>query len=706
MGGWVFWRRGGIYQLQIASAADLDLIDTLDEARWAATSAPVVQFHCDPAFLEAMDRDRDGRIRVEDVVAARDWLWARLSNRGAAETGSDRLTLADLDESHDDSAGMRALAELLLVRTAGSDGLTISLDDVRTRRARHKARFPNGDGVVTPDQVSGDLAAAVADILTVLPGVTDLSGKAGVRREDVEAFRVRVAEIVGWRGRADTEPELLPLGADTRAAADLVERLRSKIDQFFSQSELLAFVPEASLRVEEAADAVDTLDILDLGAIAAFLDAAPLSPPGPSSVLPLHGRINPRDAADLAAFVATVTQPLVGASDTLTRAQWTAIETTFAPHFAWRAARPAGLETWTDAQLAGVADRAAFEDVARLTDDDLDVADELVHFANLERLILLQRWLLTFANNFVSFPDLFDPEARALFEMGTLVLDGRRLNLVTLVVDRDAHRAIAKTSRMFLVYAELSRREGDTTSTAVVAAAVTSGSRGGIDTGKRGVFYDREGVEWDARVLEVIVEPISILEAMLAPFRKLADRLGRRLEELTEEKASALDKVSLDAPPSLGATPTTAAAAPPAPTASSDGRSNLLMGGTVAVAAAGSAATYIVETLSSIDLWSALWTVLALAAAPLVFGAIHGWLQLRRRDLSAVLEAGGWALNGRMLLTTRLGNVFTVRPPLPRGSALRPAPLAPAVGAVAAVALVGLITYAAWLLYTRLELAP
>lgn len=51
----------------------------------------------------------------------------------------------------------------------------------------------------------------------------------------------------------------------------------------------------------------------------------------------------------------------------------------------------------------------------------------------------------------------------------------------------------------------------------------------------------------------------------------------------------------------------------------------------------------------------------------MLFGFL-GWLKLRGRDMSVLLEARGWALNGRMKLIRQLGLLFTVRPDLPKGS--------------------------------------
>jgi hypothetical protein len=51
-----------------------------------------------------------------------------------------------------------------------------------------------------------------------------------------------------------------------------------------------------------------------------------------------------------------------------------------------------------------------------------------------------------------------------------------------------------------------------------------------------------------------------------------------------------------------------------------------------------------------------------------LFSALLGWNKLRKRDLSAILEACGWAVNFRMYLTHKLGYLVTRTPPLPKGA--------------------------------------
>jgi hypothetical protein len=53
-----------------------------------------------------------------------------------------------------------------------------------------------------------------------------------------------------------------------------------------------------------------------------------------------------------------------------------------------------------------------------------------------------------------------------------------------------------------------------------VAVPVTAGEAGHLIEGMWGVFFDTEGKELHAKVNKIAASPISIKEALLAPFRR------------------------------------------------------------------------------------------------------------------------------------------------------------------------------------------
>jgi hypothetical protein len=669
--GFVFLNYGAIDQIELDDPSDLPLIDELDKARWAATSAPIDQLFCDPAFLAYVDTDHNGRIRVDEVKAARRWVWERLSDRSRLVLETDELHFSSLDPAHADTPATRALAERLLVQLDAPMRDRITLSQVRLFRASYSARFPNGDGVIAPKQIPDPpLAEFVAKIVTSTGGAPDLSGEAGVRRVDLDTWLEQARAFLAWEARR-ASPDVIPLGSDTDDACTLVSTLSPKITQYFAQCALVALEVNAAARLQATPEELAKLDVADAGAIDAWLAQAPLARPSAAGTLSLDGPLNPRFAPLLQRAAGDVLPRLLKLDapiPALTPALWAAAEAALAPYRAWKAERPAGIPA-----DAGASDIEALlngplpERLRQLCAEDERVGEELLQFNNLERLVLYQRWLMVLANNFVSFPALFNPKQRALFEMGTLILDGRRLSLCVRVTDRAAHRKIAETSLLYLAYAEITRREGDTEVKDQIAAALTAGFVGGISVGKRGVFYDREDREWDAVIVEVISNPVSIWEAIVAPFERIRQTIVDKLTAALGTQAQALEgKAAQGAQTSVA--PAGAPPPPKPPDPAANNLQGLLVGGSVAFAAIGSSAAYIFQTIASLGLTQTIVGIASVTGGMALLFGILGWLRLRQRDIAALLEACGWALNGRMRLTHYLSVLFTRRPSLPPGA--------------------------------------
>lgn len=678
---------GRLDQLIVTNPDDLPSIVDLDKARWAATSVPVSQLFCDPAFLAYMDTDKNARIRVEEVCAAQKWVWERLRDRSRMVGENDRLDLGALDPGHPEAAKMKALAERLLGQMGQKGGREITLTDVRAFRASYTAKFPNGDGVVAPAQIPDAEVAGFAEaVIQVTGGADELSGTKGVGAASLDAWKAAVTAFAAWKAKATGEAAatVLPFGGDTAGLVALVQTLSPKVLQFFAQCDLVRQEAAAAERLQSTKEELAALDVTSPTAIDAWLARAPLGALNREGRLDLVEGVNPRFADPLATLRAQVLPKALGQEvAALTLADWTKVLAFIQPHLAWRAELPAGIPEDSDpAALQALHDGPLPGRVAALIEEDKGVADELQEFNNLEKLILYQRWFLPLVNNMVSFPDLFDPSRRALFVTGELILDGRKLNLCVRVADKAAHKKIAEGSLMFVAYVDLVRKDGaGVEHTDHVAAAVTSGTKGGIGVGKRGVFYDRDGVEWDATVVDVISNPISIWEAAWSPIERLKALIASRIEQFAGSKATALETeatgmaAGTTAVPGTAAAPATTTAAPATTTSSSSGgMQNLLLTGSVAFAAVGTTLTYVVNTLSGMSFVDIFTSIGMVVGGLMAVSGFLGWLRLRRRDISTLLEACAWALNGRMRLTRPLSLLFTLRPPVPKGSEVRAAP--------------------------------
>ncbi len=159
---------------------------------------------------------------------------------------------------------------------------------------------------------------------------------------------------------------------------------------------------------------------------------------------------------------------------------------------------------------------------------------------SVERLVRLNRDLLTLANNFVTFRDFYSRKKPAIFQAGTLYLDTRACELCVRVDDPAKHATVAPLSRSYLVYCDLSRpASGDKMS---IVAAMTAGDVDNLMPGRNGLFYDRQGRDWDATVTKIVDAPISIRQAFWAPYKKLI----RFVEAQSAKRAAAADAASTD----------------------------------------------------------------------------------------------------------------------------------------------------------------
>jgi hypothetical protein len=229
-----FRDHGGLVQLRLESAADLENMHTLDPARWSATSVPTDQLLCDAELLAFLDGDKNGRVRVHDLLAAHDWLRARLKNRARFAERTDVVRFADLDDAHPDVPRLKKLGA---ERLNAKDQVTLA--EIRAFAESYKKKLPNGDGIVSVAQAkerdagAGALAQLIVDDGA---GVEDLSGDKGASQAALDAFVARGRERLAWE---DARTQLHHGDEHRAASVAAAHALAAKLDQFFAQCDLV-----------------------------------------------------------------------------------------------------------------------------------------------------------------------------------------------------------------------------------------------------------------------------------------------------------------------------------------------------------------------------------------------------------------------------------------------------------------------------------
>jgi len=79
----------------------------------------------------------------------------------------------------------------------------------------------------------------------------------------------------------------------------------------------------------------------------------------------------------------------------------------------------------------------------------------------------------------------------------------------------------------------------------------------------------------------------------------------------------------------------------------------------------GSAIGGLVSTIAGIPVWKSCLGVLVVILAVSLPSVLITWFKLRARDLSPILNAGGWAINRELHFSLKLGKLWTAQAALP-----------------------------------------
>ena len=664
-----FRRHGRSYHLLIDSSEGLRQAIDLDESLWVATNAPVSMISGDSVLCHLLDSDSSGRITCLEIKRAICWVLDVLASHDGIDAGSDTLLLDAINTESAQGRAARAAAEKILAKADSPNADRLTLAETRLVKAAVAAMPVSEAGVVLPSAAdSEEVRQFIVDAIAVTGGAEHPSGDRGLDAERLDKFVQGVRGVLEWQKTLDIPPgsdksEVMPLGKATVEAFAAMQAVLPKVDLYFAQCQAASLDERLAQRINSGQSDLANLDTSDLAAIKQTLASAPLAKLSSAEQLNLEGEVNPHYSGKLAEFRRKVVGLVLGEDvSTLKPAQWDRIKSFFAAHQAYLQAKPSSsADSLGRDKLVRYLDESLAESVNKLIGESAAAAVALDNVRMVEKLILCQKWLIDLANNFVSFPHLYDPRRRAMFEAGSLVMDGRRFNLAVWVEDRGKHIKLAEKSSLYVMYLEVT--SGGSAEPYELAVPVTAGGRGNLCVGKRGVFYDLAGNECDATIVHIIENPISISEALASPFVRLGRLLTGKIESFTSQAEKKLDAVAAE-PLSTKVSQVSSQSGKSSGGLAAGG---MVMGAGVAVAALGSAVAYIAKTVAGH--WeSILVVVFAAIGLVAILTSIVAFMKLRKRDLSAILEASGWGINARMRLTRRQRNYFTQRLAYPSGS--------------------------------------
>ena len=654
---WKFSTVGGVTRVNIESGQDILHLDELDRKLWTALSCPLKGLEIDEKTMTMLDTNGDGKIHIEEIVAASKWLTTVINDPELLLKREAFIPFTAFNTTSVDGAHLLETSKQIL-ENLGLEKDNISIADVSDSIAIFaKTRF-NGDGIITENSADDEaVKTLIKNVIDCMGGITDRSGDPGVDTDKIEAFYTALADYTAWKeaGEAD-KANIFPYGDDTAAALAACMAVKDKIDDFFMRCKLASFNADSASVLDVSSAKIGEISGNNLAASTAEIATYPLARVNAEHKLPLGKEVNPAWAGAMAALKTLVIEKEYPKAEYITEEQWVSILAKFNAYNAWMGAKKGaevealGYETAKEIleenKKEALLDLVAQDKALESKSNAIDLVDKLLH---------LYRDFFTLLTNFVTFSDFYNPEKRAIFQAGTLYIDERACDLCIKVNDMGAQGSMAPLSNMYILYCDCTCKSKPGTMT--IASIITDGDVGSIMVGKHAVFYDRDGLGWNATVTKIIENPISIRQAFWSPYRKMSKSIEDMINKRAAEKdakvmAEANTKIQTAEIPAEGKKPEIK---PPFDIAKFAG----------IFAAIGLALGMVTAAIGGLFAWLGIhwyhWIILFCAIIAIISGPsmVMAWLKLRKRNLSPILNANGWALNARVLVNVRFGATLT-----------------------------------------------
>ena len=654
---WKFSTVGGVTRVNIESGQDILHLDELDRKLWTALSCPLKGLEIDEKTMTMLDTNGDGKIHIEEIVAASKWLTSVINDPELLLKRSSVLPFTAFNTSNEEGLHLLETAKQIL-ENLGLEKNEISVADVSDSIAIFaKTRF-NGDGIITENSADDEaVKALIKTIIDCMGNVTDRSGDAGIDTDKIEAFYTALADFKAWKEAGDADKDnVFPYGDDTAAALAACMAVKDKIDDFFMRCKLASFNADSASVLDVSSAKIGEISGNNLAASTDEIATYPLARVNAEHKLPLGKEINPAWAGAMAALKALVIDKEFKNAEYITEEQWANMLAKFNAYNAWMGAKAgaaveglgydAAVKILEENKKEALLDLVSQDKALEAKSNAIDQVDKLLHY---------YRDFYTLLTNFVTFSDFYSPEKRAIFQAGTLYIDERACDLCVKVSDMGAQGTMAPLSNMYILYCDCTCKSKP--GTLNIAAVVTDGDVGDIMVGKHAVFYDNDGLGWNATVTKIVDNPISIRQAFWSPYRKMAKSVEDMINKRAAEKdakvmADANSKINNAEIPADGKKPEVK---PPFDIAKFAGL----------FAAIGLAIGLVASAIGGLFEWlGAHWynivifflIIIAIISGP---SMIMAWLKLRKRNLAPVLNANGWALNQRILVNTKFGATLT-----------------------------------------------
>ena len=662
---WKYASVGGSVRVKLVSGADIANLDKLDRKKWTVLSCPTTGLEFDEKTLKLLDADGDGRIHVDEVIAASQWLTSTLKDPDILLNKQGELKFSDFNTENEEGAKLEKSARQILANLKiEKDGISLA-ETSDNEKIFAETQF-NGDGIITEASADDDaLKETVKNIIATVGTCKDRSGADGVNADQIEAFYTACADYSAWKAAEDKGP----YGDNTEAALAACEALKEKIADWFMRCKLISFNDAVAGVVDVSVDKVGSISDGDLAAASDQIATYPLARPTADGKLPLNGGINPAWKAAFANLKALVFDVEFPGKDSISEEEWLGILAKFDSYTAWKAAKKGaevealGIDAVNDVLKA---DRKAA--LLELVEKDKALEPEALSIEAVDKLLHFVRDFYTFLNNYVVFEDFYSKKDKAIFQAGRLYIDQRSTDLCIKVIDAGKQGDISSLSGMYILYCNCTNKV--TGKSFPIAAVLTDGDVDGLRPGKNAIFYDRDGVQYDAVVTSIVDNPISLRQAFWAPYKKVGKWISDKVDKSAAEKNDK-SMASLTA----SADSATSGASPAAAIQSNFDIAKfagIFAALGMALGLIGQFVVALVKGIAAIKLWKLVLIIIAIMLVISLPSVFITWRKLRRRDLGPVLNANGWAVNSSAYVKPKFGKDLTSIAKYPKLKAVDP----------------------------------
>ena len=186
---------------------------------------------------------------------------------------------------------------------------------------------------------------------------------------------------------------------------------------------------------------------------------------------------------------------------------------------------------------------------------------------------------------------------------------------------------------------------------------MTQGEVKNLSIGKNAVFYDNNGLDYDATVTKIIDNPISIRQAFWTPYRKFGKWVEDKINKSAAEKdAKAFDDMTAKVETAKVDGAPAEAQKPAFDIAKFAG---IFAAIGMALGMIGTMLVSVAKGWVTLAWWQQIlvfFGILLLISGP---SMVMAWLKLRRRNLAPVLNANGWAVNSDAIISVLFGRTLT-----------------------------------------------